>query len=115
MSIWHDLATRLKGMTVLELQRRMSSSEFVRWKVWIEEDWNRHTKEDYYLAQIAREVAAVLAKKQSSVKLKQFLLKFDISKPGPPSTPTPEEVKRRTILSKSYWLGFLGIKPEKEE
>lgn len=65
------------------------------------------TKEDYYLAQIAREVYCVLLKKadRSKVKLEHFLLKFSAKKD---KTVDVEEGRRKAEASKLAWAVFLG-------
>lgn len=57
--------------------------EYLLWVAYFNDEWNQVTKNDWYLAQIAREVACVLegteGKKQKTVK--SYLLKFNLLKP----------------------------------
>lgn len=59
-----------------------------------------HSKEDYYLAQIAAEVRRGIVKNPNKVKLKDFLLTIQT---GPVSNPDTLE------NSKSFWLSSLGV------
>lgn len=87
-------------MTVQALQNRITSSEFVEWNQFLKGEREFHTKEDYYLAQIASEVRRGLVKNPSRVKMKDFLLVFySGKKPGGSSL----------VDSKAFWLGTLGI------
>jgi hypothetical protein len=64
--------------------------EYLLWVEYFEEQWNRPTKQDWYLAQIAREVSCVLeddaGRKRKTVK--SFLLKFGFGSSKKESAPT---------------------------
>lgn len=103
------IADRL-GKTLRELQEGMTSSEFVLWRVYLEEEVNHFHREDYFMAQVALEVRRVLAKNPNKYKLKDFLIKFRSDKPEPQRPLTEEEKKQRVAKSMAYWLGITGAK-----
>jgi len=73
---------------------------------WLNEDLERPSRSDWYLMQIAAEVARTKVKDPSSVRLSDMKLKADHS----------EEVRRAvtceeaSVRSRSRWYGFLGVK-----
>jgi len=77
--VWLRLASRL-GMSLQRCRAETTSSELTLWKVHMEEETYEHTKQDYYLAQIAQEVRKVLSKKPNNIKLKSFLLSYERAK-----------------------------------
>jgi hypothetical protein len=89
-----------------EAKSKVSSSELIMWKVYLERDINTFHREDYYYAQIALEVRRVLAKNPNKIKLEQFLLRFSLK--NAKKKITAESVETRTLRSKAFWLGFVG-------
>lgn len=107
-----EIASSHLHCSLQEAQHRIPSSEFVLWKLKIEKDLNKHEKLDYYLAQLAREVRAVLAKNPEKIKLVDFLITFvtpnfkSQKKEAPKLT---EEQKRNQMeLHKNMWRGIVG-------
>ena len=98
------------GMTLQEIQERMSSSEFTLWKLWLMEEPSRFHREDHGFAMIAAEVRRVLAKKPNRVKIEHFLPKFE----------TPRQIKKRkeqevsVQMEKSMWAAMVGATPPDE-
>ncbi len=80
-------------MTVEECQAKVSSTEFVDWMVVLEKlDWEEHSKQDHYLAQIAAEIhnfAASFAKGGKACSPNDKLIKFQPS--GTKKVETPQE------------------------
>ena len=89
-----------------------TSREFVLWKVYLDELWHRHTRWDYYLAQIALEVRRLFAGKAASkYKISDFLITFTR-----PQQVDPEVAQRQRLeSSKSFWLGLVGLAGKKEK
>jgi hypothetical protein len=91
--------------------------EFLVWREFInkelEEDLKRHSKQEYYLAQIAMEVYRSNRPK-ASVRLNRFLLKFHVQKEVDLEAMTDEEYeaarKEAAERSKMYWKMLLGVK-----
>lgn len=92
--------------------RRMTYREFLVWVDWLNEQWNRPSRTDHYLMQIAREVFCVL---RSRVSLDLFKLPFIIKRLEAETT-TNIDAKHeadQTALHKSKWLGATGFKRKK--
>jgi len=64
------VATRL-GIPVSELESRLDYSEFLEWLVFFEWELKQHSKQDYYLAQIAG-----MQSGKKKAKISDFLIKF---------------------------------------
>ena len=97
-------------MSKQRCQQETSSTEFLDWMVYLEEDVNAFHREDYFLASIAREICQVremFAKKPRNVKLEWFLQKFTSQKEKVVKPLTKEEATER---AKRKWLGWAGIK-----
>lgn len=77
--------------------------------LYLEEEYNRPSRTDYYLMQIAVEVRRVLSKKPALIKLKHFLIRFTPStqKSKPPTT---EDISSKVAQSKSRWKRWVGLK-----
>lgn len=92
-----------QNWSLAEAQTKVSSTELLLWKAYIEWDTNAFHREDYYLAQIAAEVRRAFGgKKAKKVKVDDLLLKFTTGKPK------AESVGTRTTKSKMFWLGIVG-------
>ena len=103
---WYKLASHLH-MSKQRCQNEITSSEFVDWMVYFDEDLNRFHREDYFLAQIAQEIRRVLSKKPDKIKLDSFLLKFEYAKEK-----VPMSRKERMEMSKGFWFGMAGFDPK---
>jgi len=100
-------------MSLQRCKRETTSTEFLKWQTYFEQDLNTHKREDYYLAQIAAEIRRVMRKSPSSIKLEHFLLKFqgEVNKNKPL---TDKDIKRRTEWSKTRWMTLvMRTKPRK--
>ena len=91
-------------MSLQRTQFEITSTEFINWIVYLDDDSNRFYKEDYYLAQIAAEIRRSYVKDPMKVKLKSFLMKFERkNKPKKPKM----TVKERTKSAKTFWLSLM--------
>ena len=79
-------------MSLRDVKRKTSSSEFVLWMEYLEWDINAFDKNTYYLAQIAAEVRRSFVKSPKLVKIQDFIMKF--TKEKELELPT-EDVKTR--------------------
>jgi hypothetical protein len=97
-------------MPVQKLKRQTTSSEFVLWKAYLEWDLGVPTRVEWYLAQIALEVARKFAKNPKRLKLKHFILRFEeyAEKARKKKQPSGKG------SSKQIWLAWLGIKLDKD-
>lgn len=98
-----DLASHL-GISLARCKLETTSREFVQWKIYLEKKENEVTRDQHYLAQIALEVRRTLVKKPSSLRLKNFLLKFTRGKGKQKMTK-----KQAAMIAKSKWFGILGF------
>jgi len=67
-------------MSVQRAQLEITSSEFMDWIVYLDNDVNVFHREDYYFAELIAEVRRSWVEDKKSVKLKDFLLKFEFKK-----------------------------------
>lgn len=102
---WFELAFHLHT-TVEVLQAQITYSEFLEWQEFFRLERERHTKADWYMAQLAAEVRRSFVSKPKDVRNTDFLLRFA----------TPEEVtehnseesrKKKMAQSKAAWLSVL--------
>lgn len=82
-----------------EVRQQMTYTEFLDWLTFLSMEEERHTKQEFYLAQIAAEVRRGHVKHPAKVKMTDFLMK---SKAAPSTSVRPN--------SKSIWASHLGIK-----
>lgn len=94
-------------MTVDEAQEKITSSGFLRWCIYIEEESESLKKEDYYLAGIIAEVRRSWVKHPRRIKTVDFVLK---PKPVRPKPTTEEEKQEYIRQSKFAWGMALGVK-----
>lgn len=87
--------------------RETTSSEFVEWQEYFGAEEKDVRKEHYYLAQIAAEVRRGISKRPKSIKLEQFLLKFERKKQESLLL-TKKEKQKRAERSKSVWLAYVN-------
>jgi hypothetical protein len=92
-------------MPVVEAQHRISSTEFVQWRHYLEDEPNHFNPLFYYLAQIAMEVRAsrMFSKSKKSLNLKQFMISF--TKKNTNLVTDPKKTK-------GIWLSWLGVEKD---
>ena len=83
-----------------------TSSEFVDWMEYFNQEINFFHREDYYLAQIATEIRRTIVKNPRTVKVKDFIIKF-LRKD---EKSLQKDAEEKTKQSKAFWLGAFGIK-----
>ena len=89
-------------MSLQRCQNETTSNEFLEWAEYLRQDFNVERREDFFLANIAKEIRMSNVKHPEKVKLSTYLLKF-------------KEVKVKTEKSKKKntlgaWLRWAGIK-----
>lgn len=104
---WFELAFELR-VPVAVLKKQVLSSEVPLYKEKMNRRWNEHTKEDYYMANIAATVAraSTTGKRSRRFKTDDFLLEFK-TKGAAPADPVA-----RMNRDKAAWALFLGVPPE---
>lgn len=100
---WLMLAEKL-GMSLAECQLKVSSKEFVLWKVYMQREPSRFHREDYLFAMVAAEVRRTISRNPNKVKTEDFLLKFKDPKKKKPQMSLEAE--------KSIWLSAVGLDPD---
>lgn len=126
--VWFEIAERL-CMAVSDAKHRVTATEFLRWQEKFHREWNRHTKQDNFLAQVAYEVYLMRyyfatwagVKDSSPAKFEEFLIKFSFDgKPTEEQKETVTEFEQETTehleaiqsqanLSKTAWLVASGM------
>ena len=86
-----------------------TSSQFVEWMEYLDQQMKTHQKMDYYLAQIAMEVRRTIMKHPGRTKIKEFLLKFTSQGVSPSPPKTEDELEQRMNKSKSFWRALIGL------
>lgn len=119
---WYRLAAKL-GQPVQTLQRRTTSKEFLRWKVYMDQEPNEFNATHYYLALIALIIAKVNSNRPEKLKLDDFLLEFNVrgkSKKMDPlkitqlkDTDGPVKLSKEGELNKKMILSSLGVGAKK--
>ena len=105
---WYRLASHL-SMPVQQVKQMTSSSDFINWMVYLEEEPNKFNALYFYLAQIAAEVRRSFIKHPDKVKTKNFIIKF--IKIVDKKSSNVKKAKQ----SKSTWLRWLGIDRKKKD
>ena len=85
-------------MSVQKAQFEITSTEFLDWIVYLNEEVNSFHREDFYLAQIASEIRRSWSNKPNKIKLENFLMKLD------DKIDLKEELKKKEIF---YYAGKL--------
>jgi hypothetical protein len=109
------LACKL-GLPLQHVKEATSSSEYLRWMQYRVEEPNHFHREDHYFAQLCFEIfRSRLGYKDRGLTYTAFLKKFEPVKreARDNAPPTPEELDKRTLRSKSAWCGWLRVKVTK--
>lgn len=92
-------------MSITEALERLTHREFMVLMAHYEGEWNRPSRSDWYLMQIARQVACVLHKSPDKVKTDRFKLDFS---PVRNVKKSPEK-KSTTDRPKGTWAKLIGL------
>ena len=87
----------------------MSSTDFVDWIVYLDEDINAFHREDYFLAAIAAEVRRSYVGKPQGIRLSTFMIKFKAM-----VKKKKMDVKEKTKRSKAFWSTIVGLPRKKK-
>ena len=80
--------------------------EFKTWIAWLDDQWNKPSKSDYYLMQIAGYVSHVLSKK--SWKLDTYKVNFQVGD----QKQSKDDIGRKTEAAKARWRARAGLSRE---
>ena len=94
--------------SIQEAKAVIPSMEFTQWMLYLEMEEERHTKQDYYLAQIAAEVRRPNIKNPSKLQVEDMLLKFE------KRDRMKKEVSVETMTAnhKQFWMASVGLKSD---
>lgn len=95
-------------MSVSRCKAETTSMQFQMWQVYLEEDRDIPTVDQWYLAQVAYEIrASQPSRRRKRYKLHDFLIKF--------KREVKQKIKSTNKTSKDFWFGLLGMKrPDKD-
>ena len=96
-----------------ETKAKTTASEYATWMVYLNMEPSFFHREDYYLAMIAAEIRRTIAKEPKKVDIADFILNFKADDKKEKKKLDQEDIDRiakRTVKSKAFWLGSLGIK-----
>ncbi len=110
---WFRIADR-QNWSVSETKVRLSSTEFLKWVAYLRYDINAFHREDYYQAQIARQINQFMiafSSSKSKSKLGDFILDFEMGD-GKQVVESDEtrlvREKLKRDQSKAFWFGGVG-------
>lgn len=93
-------------MSLSEYLEKHTNLQHLIWCEWLERQWNRPSRNDYYLMRIAQMVHRANSKR--SLALSNLMIKF--SRKGENDRPTMTR-EQATQIAKSRWLALVGKKP----
>lgn len=92
----------------------MTHRQFEAWKAWLEEDWNRPDRGDFYQmgtsAEVRRIAVGLGIVSGSRVSLDDLRLTFQ-PRERQETALTPDELKQRQEWSRMAWCAALGVTP----
>lgn len=86
--------------------------QYEMWQLWLDQQWNKPSRTDHYLMQIAMEVRRPNVKGSKNLKMKDFVIKFT-SQDGRVGSKLSKE--QATAFSKAKWLSAFGGKTKIRE
>ncbi len=91
----------------------MSSTEFLEWVAYLNEEVNEFHREDYFFASIAAEIRRMYVAKPMSVRLSDFLITF--KEKSEFKQPKKMSVEEKTKRSKAFWGTIVGLPKGKKK
>ena len=110
------LAALLK-MSVRECRQKHTHREYNALVAHLDSEWNKPSRSDYYLMQIALEIRRFMmgfSKEGKAPEMGDLFLPFSSQGSDPRSEEevTPEEIKIKSEVSKAAWFARTGQLPE---
>lgn len=105
------------GMSIRECRQKHTYREYNVWMTYLDSEWNKPNRSDYYLMQIALEIRRFMvgfSKGGKDPDMNDLVLPFTAQKNEHESEKeiTPEEIKNRAEISKATWFARTGQFPE---
>lgn len=89
----------------------MTHRQFSMWQVWLEGEWHRPNRSDYYAMRTALEVRRVLMSNPNLVQIKDMKVRFDFADPEKVEGKDPGLTKEQLLnLSKGVAIARAGGK-----
>lgn len=85
----------------------MTHREFLTWECWLDMEWSRPSRSDYYTMQVATEVRRVLSKNPNAIQIKDFHLPFGEYGKQQSKKASDAEIAQQ---AKASWAAILGAK-----
>jgi len=101
------LASHLQ-MPLRKCMQEHTHREFKLWNTYLDDEWYRPSRSDYFLMRIAQRVQQVLMKEPNKAKLEHQEV-F-----AKPEKQTADEEKEKVDRSKSIWGGIVGLVKRKK-
>ena len=95
-------------MSLRDCMEQHTHREYLAWMEWLDEEWKQPETTDFYLMQVAQEVARKFARNPRAIKLENFVLEFSEKQKEKPQPKTKAEA---AAMSKSIWLARVDYKP----
>ena len=97
------------GLSIADVQEKLTHREYLTRLSWIEdEEYDRVTKTEHYLMQIAMEIRRVLHSSPNSIQLNEFEIDF-VKQDGEQQKASEEQ---KLASSKAVWFGRVGYKKD---
>lgn len=93
------------------LKQAINIKEFNDWKVYLDDQMNKPSRSDYYMAQVAMEVRRTIAVKRNSLRLEQFLEPVKFVRGG--KREKVLSVEESTMRAKAFFGALVGTTPRK--
>lgn len=87
-------------MTLTECLEKHTHRQYLAWMDWLDEEWNRPSRSDFYLMQITQFVSAIInafSKHPKNSRLKDYRIEFKQEGQSKKIPETPEEATKRMM------------------
>jgi len=101
-------------VSIVSLTETHTEDEILAWFIWINQQYDVPNRSDYYLMQIAQQVARVLSKEPKRIKLSDFKLKFGLFEKQKNKKTIEEEKKKASKHMLGSLLGWLKTAPKEK-
>lgn len=84
-----------------------TNREYNAWQVWLDNQWNIPTRDNYYNMQVAQRVQQVLSSNPNKIQLKHQKIDFTTKEKAKKKL-TEDEKSKLIAQSKAVWHNFLS-------
>lgn len=89
----------------------MTHRQYLAWQAWLGMEWNRPSRSDHYLMQLALVTMRANMKHPGRVQMKHLQLEFkEVTRTAskPEGRLDPRKIEKAAAVSKARWFGMLG-------